>query len=84
MKCLNEGGNWSANIKKLKKRKEKKVNIFNAAGVSRRQVNFQKNVNILGFHDHICNHHKKCIPMSTDMPSSSSLIRGIHVTISET
>ena len=49
------------------------LNAFHAAGECRRQVknvtNFVKNVNIVEFHDHIWNHHGKCIQISTNMPS---------------
>ena len=40
-----------------------------------------KNVNILEFHDHIWNHHEKCIQKSTNMPIIGSLIREIDVHI---
>ena len=42
-----------------------------------------KNVNILEFHEHIWNHHEKCIQISTNMPGIGSLIREIHINISE-
>ena len=37
----------------------------------------------MGFHDHIWNHHEKCIQISTNMPGIGSLIRKIDVKISE-
>ena len=41
-------------------------------------TNFIKNVKIVEFHDHILNHHEKCIQQkSTNMPSIDSLIREI-------
>ena len=51
--------------------------IFNhAAGEYRRHVKkvtkFVKNVKILEFHDHIWNHHEKCIQISTNMPGIGS------------
>ena len=42
-----------------------------------------KNVNILEFRNHIWNHHEKCIQISTNMPGIGSLIREIHIQISE-
>ena len=45
--------------------------------------NIFKNVNILEFHDHIWNHHEKCIQKSTNMPGINSLICEIDVKISE-
>ena len=60
-----------------------KLNAFHVAGACRRQVkivtNFVKNVKIVGFHDHIWNHHEKCIQISTNMPGIGSLIREIDV-----
>ena len=53
-------------------------NTYHAAGVSRRQKqHFTQKSNILEFHDHIWNHHEKCIQKSTNMPGIGSLIRGI-------
>ena len=66
---------------------ESHFNAFHAAGECRRLVknvtNFVKNVNIVEFHDHIWNHHKKCIQISTNIPSIGSLIRKIAVQISD-
>ena len=42
-----------------------------------------KNVNILEFGDDIQNHHKKCIEISTNMPSIGLVIPEIAVEISE-
>ena len=55
------------------------LNTYHAAGVSRRQLQnlFFKTVNILKFHEHIWNHHGKCIQMSTNMPGIGSLISEI-------
>ena len=39
--------------------------------------------NILEFHDHIRNHHEKCIEISTNMPGIGSLIHEIDVNISK-
>ena len=62
-------------------------NAFHAAGECRRQVinltNCVQNVKIVEFHDHIWNHHEKCIQISTNMPGIGSLIRKIHVKITE-
>ena len=48
------------------------LNAYHAADMSRRQVQnvpkSSKNSNILEFHDHIWNHHEKCIQISTNMP----------------
>ena len=35
---------------------------------------WQKNVKIVEFHDHIWNHHKKCLQISTNMPSFGLII----------
>ena len=55
------------------------LNAGPAAGECRRQtknvIKFVKNCNILEFHDHIWNHHVKCIQISTNMPGIGSLIR---------
>ena len=63
------------------------INAFHAAGECRRQANnftkYSTNYKILEFHDHIWNHHAKCIQTSTNMPSIDSLIREIEVKISE-
>ena len=62
------------------------LNTYHAAGMSRRQVqHFLKlsNVKILELHNHIWNHHDKCIQISTNMPSIGSLICEIHIKISE-
>ena len=63
------------------------INAIHAAGKCRRQVknltNFVKNDKIVEFHDHIWNHHEKCIQRSTNMPGIGSLIREIDITISE-
>ena len=40
-----------------------------------------KNDKILEFHDHIWNHHGKCIQKSPNMPGIGSLIREIDVQI---
>ena len=62
------------------------LNAFHAAGECRRQVknvkNVVKNVNIVGFHDHIWNHHEKCIQISTNMPSIGFVIPEIVTAIS--
>ena len=50
---------------------------------SKIEQNLLKNVNILEFHDHICNHNEKWIQISTNMPGIGSLIREIFVKISE-
>ena len=42
-----------------------------------------KNNKMLEFHDHIWNHHKKCIPISTNMTGIGSLIHEITVQISD-
>ena len=47
------------------------------------QTNFVKNVKFVEFHDHIWNHHEKCIQISTNMPGIGSLIHEIAVQISE-
>ena len=61
------------------------INTYNAADVSRRQVqnvtNFVKNVNILEFGYYIWNHYEKCIQKSPNMPGIGSLIREIDVKI---
>ena len=36
-------------------------------------------VNILESHDHIWNHHEKCIQINTNMPGIGSLICEIHI-----
>ena len=63
------------------------LNAFHAAGECRRQVknltHFVKNVKIVEFHDHIWNHHEKCIQQSTNMPGIGSLIREIDIKMSE-
>ena len=63
------------------------LNAFYATGECRQQVKnltkFVKNVEIVEFHDHIWNHHEKCIQISTNMPGIGSLIREIAVEISE-
>ena len=60
---------------------------YHAAGMSRRQVQnvpkCSKMLRFLEFHDHIWNHHEKCIQISTSMPGIGSLIREIHINISE-
>ena len=43
----------------------------------------KKNVKIVEFHDHIWNHHEKCIQKSTNMPGIGLLILEIAVLISE-
>ena len=43
----------------------------------------QQNVNIVEFHNHIWNHHEKCIQISTNMPGIGSLIREIDVKFKE-
>ena len=66
------------------------LNAFHAAGEYRRQVknltNLVKYVNILEFHDHIWNHHEKCITnkYQQNMPGIGSANREIAVEISET
>ena len=40
---------------------------------------YQKNVKSVEFHDHIWNHHKKCIQKSTNMPGIGSLVRETDV-----
>ena len=54
------------------------VNAFYAVGECRRRVknvtNFEKNVKIVEFHDHIWKNHEKCIKISTNMPVIVSLI----------
>ena len=42
-----------------------------------------KNINSLEFHDHIWNHHEKCIQISPNRLSIGSLIRKINVKMSE-
>ena len=63
------------------------INAFHATGECRRQVkndtNFEKNVKIVKFHDHIWNHLKKHIEMSTNMPGMGSVIHELAVKISE-
>ena len=63
------------------------VNTYNAAGVSRRQdqnvTNLVQNVHILEFGYYIWNPYEKCIQKSPNMPGIGSLIREIHVNISE-
>ena len=63
------------------------INAFHAAGECRRQVNrityFVKNVKIVEFHDHIWNHHEKCIQISTNMPGIGSLICEIILEIKD-
>ena len=50
---------------------------------SRRQVTnltkVVKNVNIVEFHDHIWNHHEKCIQITTNMPGIGSVNHEIAV-----
>ena len=62
-------------------------NAFHTAGECRRQVknvtNLFKKVNILEFHDHIWNHHDKCVQQSTNMPGIGSVIHEIDIKISE-
>ena len=58
------------------------------AGESRQRVKhnftiFSKNVNILEMHDHIWNHHEKCIQISTNLMVFGSLIREIDVKMSD-
>ena len=54
------------------------LNAFRAAGECRRQfknaTNLVKNVNIVELHDHIWNHHEKCIQISTNIPGIGSVI----------
>ena len=50
---------------------------------SKNVTNLVKNVKIVEFHDHIWNHHEKCIQKSTNMPGIGSIIREIAVKISE-
>ena len=50
---------------------------------SKKITKFVKNVEIIEFHDQICNHNEKCIQISTNMPRIGSLIREIAVEISE-
>ena len=54
------------------------LNAFHAAGECRRQLknvtNLVKKCQNCGFHDHIWNHHKKCIQISTNMPSIGLVI----------
>ena len=63
------------------------LNAFHAAG--RVQTTGQifhkifKIDNILEFHDHIWNHHSKCIQKSTNMPGIGSLIREMDVKMPE-
>ena len=50
------------------------LNAFRATGECRRQVKNVPNLvkyyfKIVEFHDHIWNHHEKCIQISTNMPS---------------
>ena len=64
----------------------KVLHALHAAGVSRRHVKnviILKNFKILEFGDDIQNHHEKCIEISTNMPVIGSLIREIHIRISE-
>ena len=44
---------------------------------------FVKNVRIVEFYDHICNHNEKRIQISTNMPGVGSLIPEIDIDISE-
>ena len=63
------------------------LNAFHAAGECRQQVilftHFVKIINILEFHDHIWNHHEKCIQISTNMPGIGSLICEIGLEMKE-
>ena len=63
------------------------INTFHAAGECRRHVinltNLVKNVKILEFHDHIWNHHEKCIQQSTNMPSIGLVIPEITLEMLE-
>ena len=66
------------------------LNAFHAAGECRqcrrhvkRLTTFVKYVEIVEFHDHIWNHHEKCIQISINMPGIGSLIREIHVKITD-
>ena len=62
------------------------INAYHAARMSRRHRQVQnfpkmlKGSKILEFHDHIWNHHEKCIQISTNMPGIGSLIREITFT----
>ena len=55
--------------------------------MSRRQVQMSqkksKIVKMLAFHDHIWNHHEKCIQQGTNMPGIGSLVHEIDVKMSE-
>ena len=57
------------------------------ADVSRQHVkirrNFEKNVNIVEFHDYIWSRHEKCIQISTNMPSIGLVIHEIDLEILE-
>ena len=46
-------------------------------------TNICKNVEIVKVHDHIWNHHEKCIQLSTNMPGIGSVIREIAGKMSE-
>ena len=65
----------------------KPVNAFHAAGKCRRPVKnltkFVKNVKIVEFHDHIWNHHEKCIKISTNIPGIGTVNHEIAVKMSE-
>ena len=54
-----------------------------ADNISKNCTKMVKKVKIVEFHDHIWNHHEKCIQISTNMPGSGSLICEIHVKITE-
>ena len=76
----NEKERWTVNNHQV-------LNAFHAAGESRRQVKkltkFVKNAETVELHDHIWNHHEKCIQISTNMPVIGSQLRKIGVQISE-
>ena len=48
--------------------------IVNAFQQGQKCNTFCKNVKIVEFHDYIWNHHKKCIQISTNMPSIGFVI----------
>ena len=54
------------------------INTYRAAREGRQHVQNCKRIvqklNIIEFHDHIWNHHEKCIQISTNMPSIGSVI----------
>ena len=60
-------------------------NAYHAASVwaDNRSKTSHKNFKILELHEHIWNHHGKCIQISPNMPDIGSLIREIDDNISE-